>query len=51
MALETFIPPPPGSNRGAEHRNFLSGAMASTVVLLSMAGLRVSVTIFSITIT
>ena len=43
IALATLIPPPPGSNVGAEQLNFFSGASTETEVLLSMQGLNVMV--------
>ena len=45
IARDTLMPPPPGSNLGSVHLNFLSGIIAATVVLLSMQGLKVMVTI------
>jgi hypothetical protein len=43
MALETLIPPPPGSCRGSPQRSFLSGTTFSTFELLSMQGFIVNV--------
>ena len=48
MTLETLIPPPPGSYTGTSQRNLLFGCIPATVVLLSIAGLTVSVMIFFI---
>jgi hypothetical protein len=44
-ALATLMPPPPGSSVGVVHLNFFSGTKDGTVVLLSMQGLNVKVTI------